>query len=68
MAFTSGLQVSTPDSAHCPELQLMALPRAHTKVGAEQKLCSHRNHGNSKIEESQGAPSGMRRKIHLLHT
>ena len=43
MAVTSGLWVSTSKTAQCPELQLMALPCAHTKVGAEQELCSQRN-------------------------
>ena len=42
MAFTSGLQVSTSKTAQCPELQLMALPCAHTEVGAGQELCSQR--------------------------
>ena len=51
MASTSGMRVSTSKTAQCPELQLMALPCAHTEVGAEQELCSHRNHGSSKIKE-----------------
>ena len=68
MAVTSEMRLSTSRTAQCLELQLMALSCAHTEVGAEQELCSQRNHGSSKNEERQGAPSGLRRKIQLLQT
>ena len=67
-AVTSEMRLSTSKTAQCLELQLMALSCAHTEVGAEQELCSQRNHGSSKNEERQGAPSGLRRKIQLLQT